>query len=170
MTSPTWERLLDRMGEMEPWYHINKKASGAILCLLVPLEKQFVGCCGVCRGLVVRNHKWAMQVICQRECLRGTCVCAWCGSALCGWVTTNQTSSIMLSMTCVIWFPVHFQINSIPFLDCNSILWLSLPQQMCVNCGREAMSQCTGCHKVNYCSTFCQRKVRLNPLQTVSLN
>ncbi|KAK6309205.1 hypothetical protein J4Q44_G00206680 [Coregonus suidteri] len=31
-------------------------------------------------------------------------------------------------------------------------------KQMCVNCGREAMSQCTGCHKVNYCSTFCQRK------------
>lgn len=30
--------------------------------------------------------------------------------------------------------------------------------QMCVNCGREAMSECTGCHKVNYCSTFCQRK------------
>ncbi|MBN3309940.1 DEAF1 factor, partial [Amia calva] len=32
-------------------------------------------------------------------------------------------------------------------------------QQMCVNCGREAMNECTGCHKVNYCSTFCQRKV-----------
>lgn len=32
-------------------------------------------------------------------------------------------------------------------------------QQSCVNCGREAMSECTGCHKVNYCSTFCQRKV-----------
>ncbi|XP_059190500.1 deformed epidermal autoregulatory factor 1 homolog isoform X2 [Centropristis striata] len=29
---------------------------------------------------------------------------------------------------------------------------------MCVNCGRMAMSECTGCHKVNYCSTFCQRK------------
>ncbi|XP_041131048.1 deformed epidermal autoregulatory factor 1 homolog isoform X2 [Polyodon spathula] len=33
-------------------------------------------------------------------------------------------------------------------------------KQMCVNCGREAMNECTGCHKVNYCSTFCQRKVR----------
>nr|XP_031304188.1 deformed epidermal autoregulatory factor 1 homolog isoform X2 [Camelus dromedarius] len=31
-------------------------------------------------------------------------------------------------------------------------------EQSCVNCGREAMSECTGCHKVNYCSTFCQRK------------
>ncbi|XP_069037732.1 deformed epidermal autoregulatory factor 1 homolog isoform X2 [Lepisosteus oculatus] len=30
--------------------------------------------------------------------------------------------------------------------------------QMCVNCGREAMNECTGCHKVNYCSIFCQRK------------
>ncbi|XP_056271642.1 deformed epidermal autoregulatory factor 1 homolog isoform X2 [Pseudoliparis swirei] len=29
---------------------------------------------------------------------------------------------------------------------------------MCVNCGRVAMSECTGCHKVNYCSAFCQRK------------
>ncbi|XP_040019354.1 deformed epidermal autoregulatory factor 1 homolog [Gasterosteus aculeatus] len=29
---------------------------------------------------------------------------------------------------------------------------------MCVNCGRVAMSECTGCHKVNYCSPFCQRK------------
>ncbi|XP_074904592.1 deformed epidermal autoregulatory factor 1 homolog isoform X2 [Buteo buteo] len=28
----------------------------------------------------------------------------------------------------------------------------------CVNCGREATNECTGCHKVNYCSTFCQRK------------
>ena len=36
---------------------------------------------------------------------------------------------------------------------------LSFLQQSCVNCGREAMSECTGCHKVNYCSTFCQRKV-----------
>uniref|UniRef100_A0A6I8PLE5 DEAF1 transcription factor n=1 Tax=Ornithorhynchus anatinus TaxID=9258 RepID=A0A6I8PLE5_ORNAN len=32
-------------------------------------------------------------------------------------------------------------------------------EQSCVNCGREAMNECTGCHKVNYCSTFCQRKV-----------
>ncbi|XP_078453312.1 deformed epidermal autoregulatory factor 1 homolog isoform X4 [Lampetra planeri] len=31
-------------------------------------------------------------------------------------------------------------------------------KQMCVNCGREAMNECTGCHKVHYCSTFCQRK------------
>ncbi|CAN0428366.1 unnamed protein product [Lampetra fluviatilis] len=31
-------------------------------------------------------------------------------------------------------------------------------EQMCVNCGREAMNECTGCHKVHYCSTFCQRK------------
>lgn len=30
---------------------------------------------------------------------------------------------------------------------------------MCVNCGRVALSECTGCHKVNYCSPFCQRKV-----------
>nr|XP_020449255.1 deformed epidermal autoregulatory factor 1 homolog isoform X3 [Monopterus albus] len=30
--------------------------------------------------------------------------------------------------------------------------------QICVNCGRVAMNECTGCHKVNYCSTFCQRK------------
>uniref|UniRef100_A0A8C5HN09 Deformed epidermal autoregulatory factor 1 homolog n=1 Tax=Gouania willdenowi TaxID=441366 RepID=A0A8C5HN09_GOUWI len=30
--------------------------------------------------------------------------------------------------------------------------------QMCMNCGRMAMNECTGCHKVNYCSTFCQRK------------
>ncbi|XP_025900632.1 deformed epidermal autoregulatory factor 1 homolog isoform X1 [Nothoprocta perdicaria] len=39
--------------------------------------------------------------------------------------------------------------------------WLSQVlgcQQSCVNCGREATNECTGCHKVNYCSTFCQRK------------
>ncbi|XP_061576813.1 deformed epidermal autoregulatory factor 1 homolog isoform X1 [Cololabis saira] len=30
--------------------------------------------------------------------------------------------------------------------------------QMCVNCGRVAMSECNICHKVNYCSTFCQKK------------
>lgn len=28
----------------------------------------------------------------------------------------------------------------------------------CVNCGREASCECTGCHKVHYCSGFCQRK------------
>lgn len=38
---------------------------------------------------------------------------------------------------------------------------VSILQQSCVNCGREALSECTGCHKVNYCSTFCQRKVRV---------
>ncbi|XP_072277763.1 deformed epidermal autoregulatory factor 1 homolog isoform X1 [Pyxicephalus adspersus] len=31
-------------------------------------------------------------------------------------------------------------------------------RQSCVNCGREAFNECTGCHKVNYCSIFCQRK------------
>ncbi|XP_027950036.1 deformed epidermal autoregulatory factor 1 homolog isoform X3 [Eumetopias jubatus] len=36
-------------------------------------------------------------------------------------------------------------------------------EQSCVNCGREALSECTGCHKVNYCSTFCQRKNRPSP-------
>ncbi|XP_035379623.1 deformed epidermal autoregulatory factor 1 homolog isoform X2 [Electrophorus electricus] len=28
----------------------------------------------------------------------------------------------------------------------------------CVNCGREASSECAGCHKVHYCSSFCQKK------------
>ncbi|XP_062859567.1 deformed epidermal autoregulatory factor 1 homolog isoform X2 [Trichomycterus rosablanca] len=28
----------------------------------------------------------------------------------------------------------------------------------CVNCGREASSECAGCHKVYYCSSFCQKK------------
>ncbi|XP_027019685.2 deformed epidermal autoregulatory factor 1 homolog isoform X1 [Tachysurus fulvidraco] len=28
----------------------------------------------------------------------------------------------------------------------------------CVNCGREASSECAGCHKVYYCSNFCQKK------------
>uniref|UniRef100_A0A8C5AM47 Deformed epidermal autoregulatory factor 1 homolog n=1 Tax=Gadus morhua TaxID=8049 RepID=A0A8C5AM47_GADMO len=35
---------------------------------------------------------------------------------------------------------------------------LTRKEQMCVNCGRTAMSECAGCHKVNYCSTFCQKK------------
>lgn len=39
-----------------------------------------------------------------------------------------------------------------------------LLQQSCVNCGREALSECTGGHKVNYCSTFCQLgRPRLSP-------
>ncbi|XP_075422929.1 deformed epidermal autoregulatory factor 1 homolog isoform X2 [Ascaphus truei] len=33
-----------------------------------------------------------------------------------------------------------------------------LLRQSCINCGREALNECTGCHKVNYCSIFCQRK------------
>uniref|UniRef100_A0A8C6TCS1 SAND domain-containing protein n=1 Tax=Neogobius melanostomus TaxID=47308 RepID=A0A8C6TCS1_9GOBI len=36
---------------------------------------------------------------------------------------------------------------------------ISFLQQMCVNCGRVAMTECNVCHKVNYCSNFCQRKV-----------
>ncbi|XP_015227705.1 PREDICTED: deformed epidermal autoregulatory factor 1 homolog [Cyprinodon variegatus] len=40
----------------------------------------------------------------------------------------------------------------------NSDLTEIIMNEMCVNCGREAISECTGCHKVNYCSTFCQRK------------
>ncbi|XP_062245876.1 deformed epidermal autoregulatory factor 1 homolog isoform X1 [Platichthys flesus] len=40
----------------------------------------------------------------------------------------------------------------------NSDITEIIINQMCVNCGRMAMSECTGCHKVNYCSTFCQRK------------
>ncbi|XP_015930906.1 deformed epidermal autoregulatory factor 1 homolog isoform X2 [Parasteatoda tepidariorum] len=31
-------------------------------------------------------------------------------------------------------------------------------QKHCANCDREAFSECTGCHRVSYCSTFCQRK------------
>lgn len=27
-----------------------------------------------------------------------------------------------------------------------------------MNCDREAISDCTGCHRVSYCSPFCQRK------------
>ncbi|KAF6719109.1 Deformed epidermal autoregulatory factor 1-like [Oryzias melastigma] len=40
----------------------------------------------------------------------------------------------------------------------NSDITEIIINQMCVNCGRVAMNECTGCHKVNYCSTFCQRK------------
>uniref|UniRef100_A0A8C6TC49 MYND-type domain-containing protein n=1 Tax=Neogobius melanostomus TaxID=47308 RepID=A0A8C6TC49_9GOBI len=38
--------------------------------------------------------------------------------------------------------------------DINEIIM----NQMCVNCGRVAMTECNVCHKVNYCSNFCQRK------------
>lgn len=31
-------------------------------------------------------------------------------------------------------------------------------QKMCANCNREALLECTGCHRVSYCSSFCQRK------------
>ena len=50
-------------------------------------------------------------------------------------------------------------LSAVWFVDADSLL--PPLKQVCVNCGREAMSECTGCHKVNYCSTFCQRKVRL---------
>uniref|UniRef100_T1IQ13 Deformed epidermal autoregulatory factor 1 n=1 Tax=Strigamia maritima TaxID=126957 RepID=T1IQ13_STRMM len=32
----------------------------------------------------------------------------------------------------------------------------------CANCNREAFSECTGCHNVSYCSTFCQQKDWVN--------
>ncbi len=40
----------------------------------------------------------------------------------------------------------------------NTSIFSSVFQHTCVNCGREAFSECTGCHKVHYCSGFCQRK------------
>ncbi|XP_054724498.1 deformed epidermal autoregulatory factor 1 homolog isoform X2 [Uloborus diversus] len=30
--------------------------------------------------------------------------------------------------------------------------------KLCANCNREAVSKCTGCHRVSYCSAFCQRR------------
>ncbi|KAG8197613.1 hypothetical protein JTE90_001544 [Oedothorax gibbosus] len=30
--------------------------------------------------------------------------------------------------------------------------------KLCANCNREAFSECTGCHRVSYCSPFCQKK------------
>lgn len=32
----------------------------------------------------------------------------------------------------------------------------------CANCNREAFSECTGCHRISYCSIFCQQKDWLN--------
>ncbi|CAL9696502.1 unnamed protein product [Knipowitschia caucasica] len=37
--------------------------------------------------------------------------------------------------------------------DLNEII-----MNMCVNCGRVAITECTACHKASYCSNFCQRK------------
>nr|XP_050048926.1 deformed epidermal autoregulatory factor 1 homolog [Dermacentor andersoni] len=33
-----------------------------------------------------------------------------------------------------------------------------LVPKRCANCNREALLECTGCHRVSYCSPFCQRK------------
>ncbi|XP_029008923.1 deformed epidermal autoregulatory factor 1 homolog isoform X2 [Betta splendens] len=48
----------------------------------------------------------------------------------------------------------------------NSEITEIIINQMCVNCGREATSECTGCHKVNYCSAFCQRKEKCSYCRT----
>ncbi|XP_069760390.1 deformed epidermal autoregulatory factor 1 homolog isoform X2 [Narcine bancroftii] len=50
--------------------------------------------------------------------------------------------------------------NQLPFhsADVVDVKTEIIIKQTCVNCGREAMNECTGCHKVHYCSTFCQRK------------
>ncbi|XP_056138109.1 deformed epidermal autoregulatory factor 1 homolog isoform X2 [Lampris incognitus] len=53
---------------------------------------------------------------------------------------------------------ISFQQPDNPEAKRGSEITELIVNQMCVNCGREAMSECTGCHKVNYCSTFCQRK------------
>lgn len=34
----------------------------------------------------------------------------------------------------------------------------SLGPKRCANCDREALLECTGCHRVSYCGAFCQRK------------
>lgn len=33
-----------------------------------------------------------------------------------------------------------------------------LVSKRCANCNREALLECTGCHRVSYCGSFCQRK------------
>ncbi|XP_078271580.1 deformed epidermal autoregulatory factor 1 homolog [Rhinoraja longicauda] len=50
--------------------------------------------------------------------------------------------------------------NQLPFHSADEVDGKTeiIIKQTCVNCGREAMNECTGCHKVHYCSTFCQRK------------
>ncbi|XP_062917611.1 deformed epidermal autoregulatory factor 1 homolog [Mobula hypostoma] len=50
--------------------------------------------------------------------------------------------------------------NQIPFHSADDVDGKAelIIKRTCVNCGREAMNECTGCHKVHYCSTFCQRK------------
>ncbi|XP_056243016.1 deformed epidermal autoregulatory factor 1 homolog isoform X2 [Seriola aureovittata] len=53
---------------------------------------------------------------------------------------------------------ISFQQPDDPEAKRSSDITEIIINQMCVNCGRVAMSECTGCHKVNYCSTFCQRK------------
>lgn len=59
---------------------------------------------------------------------------------------------------CLCIFTVLFDILCLSCVSLSCVL-----QQMCINCGRVAISECTGCRKVYYCSAFCQRKVR--PLQ-----
>ncbi|AWP07896.1 putative deformed epidermal autoregulatory factor 1 -like [Scophthalmus maximus] len=53
---------------------------------------------------------------------------------------------------------ISFQQPDDPEVKRSSEITEIIINQMCVNCGRVAMSECTGCHKVNYCSPFCQRK------------
>ncbi|XP_053741828.1 deformed epidermal autoregulatory factor 1 homolog isoform X1 [Synchiropus splendidus] len=43
-------------------------------------------------------------------------------------------------------------------MDAAGLKSHGVQKEQCENCGRAALSECTGCHKVNYCSTFCQRK------------
>ncbi|NXU80026.1 DEAF1 factor, partial [Oreotrochilus melanogaster] len=54
--------------------------------------------------------------------------------------------------------PVSGSVTSLSLFPLTWSLCCPISQQSCVNCGREATNECTGCHKVNYCSTFCQRK------------
>uniref|UniRef100_A0A1A8S3R4 DEAF1 transcription factor n=2 Tax=Nothobranchius rachovii TaxID=451742 RepID=A0A1A8S3R4_9TELE len=53
---------------------------------------------------------------------------------------------------------LSFQPPEDPEVKRNTDITEIIINQMCVNCGRMAMSECAGCHKVNYCSIFCQKK------------
>ncbi|XP_007235195.3 deformed epidermal autoregulatory factor 1 homolog isoform X1 [Astyanax mexicanus] len=71
----------------------------------------------------------------------------------------NQQTSSGLEKSCSrkdvnVSFPSQLSLTDDPEGKITEIII----KHTCVNCGREASNECTGCHKVHYCSSFCQKK------------
>lgn len=111
----------------------------------------------------LKTHGWLARIFSFRTILSlfYSTVCWKNSSAIHSELNCNLTLCWPSRLYTLMFF--HYSILKIfsPWCTNITVTLICFPvfQHTCVNCGREALSECTGCHKVHYCSGFCQRRV-----------